>query len=148
MATDPRTGGLRITLYTTEQASDLARELAPLVRSLVDLHREVGRLDVRMEALRMALAGASSDNPDAFELAGLVERRRGLASRVAEGVARIHRQGVLVKDLERGLLDFYALNGDRLVFLCWALGEPAVAHWHPLDGGFAARRPLDGDGRE
>lgn len=148
MATDPRTGGLRITLYTSDQASELARELTPLMKTLVDLHRDIGRLDVRMEALRMALAGASSDNPDAFELAGLVEHRRGLAARIAEGVARIHRQGVLVKDLERGLLDFYALQGDRLVFLCWSLGEAAVAHWHPLDGGFATRRPLERDGLE
>lgn len=148
MATDPRTGGLRITLYTAEQATQLALELTPLVRQLVALQREIGALDVRLEALRIALAGASSDNPDAFELAGLVERRRALTARMGEGVARIHRQGVLVKDLERGLLDFYALDGDRLVFLCWALGEPAVTHWHTLDGGFAGRKPLDRPGLE
>ncbi len=148
MATDPRTGGLRITLYTADQATQLAQELTPAVQALVGVKRELDQLDVRMEALRMALAGASSENPDAFELAGLVERRRALTARMGEGVARIHRQGVLVKDLDRGLLDFYALDGDRLVFLCWALGEPAVSHWHSLDGGFSGRKPLDRSGQE
>jgi hypothetical protein len=148
VATDPRTGGLRITLFTADQASQLAGELTPLVRSLVGIQRDLDQLDVRMDALRMALAGASADNPDAFELAGLAERRRALTARMGEGIAQIHRQGILVKDLDRGLLDFYALDGDRLVFLCWALGEPAVTHWHTLDGGFAGRQPIERPGRE
>jgi hypothetical protein len=35
------------------------------------------------------------------------------------------------------------LRGDRLVFLCWKSGETEVTFWHSLDGGFAARRPLE-----
>ncbi len=143
MATDPRTGGLRITLFTADQATQLAQELAPLVKTLVDAKRDLDRLDTRIAALRMALAGASTDNPDAFELAGLIERRRAVAARVGDGVSRIHRQGIVVKDLDRGLLDFYALRGDRLVFLCWALGENEVAHWHSLESGFAGRQRID-----
>jgi hypothetical protein len=146
VATDPRTGGLRITLFTPGQATALAQELTPHVQMLVRTKAEMDALDTRRLALRMALAGASNDNPDAFELAQLTEQRRALAARVGEGVARIHRQGILVKDLDRGLLDFYALQGDRLVFLCWVLGETEVAHWHTLDGGFAGRRPLGSSG--
>jgi len=55
----------------------------------------------------------------------------------------VHRRGVLVKDLERGLVDFYALSGDRLIFLCWHLGEAEVSHWHTLEGGFSTRQPLN-----
>jgi hypothetical protein len=40
-------------------------------------------------------------------------------------------------------MDFYAIAGDRLIFLCWQLGEAEVAHWHPLQGGFASRQPLN-----
>ncbi len=148
MATDPRTGGLRITLFTVEQATQLAHELTPLVKSLAEAKRDLDRLDTSIEALRMALAGASAGNPDAAELAGMAERRRPLAARIGEGVARIHRQGVLVKDVGRGLLDFYALKGDQLVLLCWVLGEPAVSHWHTLEGGFAGRQRIEPSGLE
>ena len=58
------------------------------------------------------------------------------------GLKRIHQHGCVIKDLGQGLVDFYALNGDRLIFLCWKLGEPEVSHWHALDGGFATRRPV------
>ena len=35
-------------------------------------------------------------------------------------------------------------DSEEPVFLCWQLGEPAVAHWHALDGGFASREPIEG----
>ncbi|MGI8407540.1 MAG: DUF2203 family protein [Actinomycetota bacterium] len=47
-----------------------------------------------------------------------------------------------LKDLDQGIIDFpSALHGDEAV-LCWRLGEPEVAWWHPRDGGFAGRQPL------
>jgi hypothetical protein len=50
--------------------------------------------------------------------------------------------GVLVKDLDRGLVDFPALRGDEEVLLCWEVGEDEVAYWHGVDEGFAGRKPL------
>ena len=65
-----------------------------------------------------------------------------LGDQIAQGITAIHRRGVVVKDLDRGLLDFYALAGDRLIFLCWQLGEAEVSHWHTLEGGFTGRQPI------
>jgi hypothetical protein len=31
----------------------------------------------------------------------------------------------------------------REVYLCWLLDEPMVDHWHAVESGFAARRPLE-----
>ena len=50
--------------------------------------------------------------------------------------------GLLVKDLDEGLVDFPALRGDEEVLLCWRLGEEEVAFWHTLGDGFAGRKPL------
>jgi hypothetical protein len=54
--------------------------------------------------------------------------------------------GVLVQDLKRGQVDFPALRAGRPVLLCWQVGEDGLFFWHDLEGGFAARRPLDDDG--
>jgi len=61
---------------------------------------------------------------------------------IERGVKAIQDLGVVVKDINTGLLDFPALRGDREVFLCWRFGEPAVAFWHELHTGFAGRQPL------
>ena len=50
--------------------------------------------------------------------------------------------GVFLKDLDQGLVDFPGRVGGQVVFLCWKEGEPEVAHYHPLSGGFAERKPL------
>jgi hypothetical protein len=57
-------------------------------------------------------------------------------------VEELQQLGLLVKDLDEGLVDFPSLRGDEEVLLCWRLGEDKVAFWHPADEGFAGRRPL------
>jgi hypothetical protein len=52
------------------------------------------------------------------------------------------RREIQIKDLQRGLIDFPALLGDKEVFLCWEEGEQDVEFWHDLDAGYAGRSPL------
>lgn len=55
---------------------------------------------------------------------------------------QVEKKGVLVKDLDRGLVDFPHLRGGREVFLCWMIGEKKIDFWHDLESGFAGRQPL------
>jgi len=59
-------------------------------------------------------------------------------------ITDIRSLGAEPKDLHAGLVDFYARVNGNLAFLCWQRGEPRVAHWHTLEGGFAGRKPLEG----
>jgi hypothetical protein len=51
--------------------------------------------------------------------------------------------GVLIKDINLGLLDFPALRGGREVYLCWQYGEGEIAFWHEIEAGFAGRQPIE-----
>ncbi|HSR16231.1 MAG TPA: DUF2203 domain-containing protein, partial [Gemmatimonadales bacterium] len=66
----------------------------------------------------------------------------GKASRLDELLAELRAIGCELKDFEAGLVDFYALLEDRLVFLCWQLGEPGIGYWHEVDAGAAGRQPI------
>jgi Uncharacterized conserved protein (DUF2203) len=62
---------------------------------------------------------------------------------VAEAVAELEAEGVVVRDVARGIVDFpsrHPAGGE--VHLCWRLGEDDLAWWHLPDAGFAGRRPL------
>jgi phosphopentomutase len=49
----------------------------------------------------------------------------------------------LLRDLERGLIDFPALTpSGETYLLCWLDGEDAIEWWHWPDAGFAGRTPL------
>ncbi len=58
-------------------------------------------------------------------------------------VHRIQDTGVLIKDINIGLLDFPALRNGREVYLCWQYGEGDIAYWHEIDAGYAGRQPIE-----
>jgi hypothetical protein len=105
-------------------------ELAPLIETLGGADASVAILHDGEEA------------PPGRERAA--ERLRRLAAEITDSVERVNELGCLVKDVELGLVDFYAMQDDEPVFLCWQFGEPAVTHWHGVDEGYAGRRPIEG----
>ena len=134
---------VKLTLFSLAEANAMVEELTPELKRLLLGKRELDQLDRRIAVLTLASSGAAPENPDAVELAQHVARRTGLGRQIASGVQAIHQRGCLLKDLDRGLVDFYAVSGDRLIFLCWQLGEDEVSHWHSLEGGFSSRQPLN-----
>ncbi len=134
--------GVELTLFTVDEANRLATELRPELTRIRELKAEYERLERRAAVLELAVAGTDPANPDAIELQNLQLHRRSLGERIGRGIRAVQTRGCLVKDLDRGLVDFYSLSGDRLIFLCWQLSEAEVSHWHTLDGGFGGRQPL------
>lgn len=55
----------------------------------------------------------------------------------------IENMGVLVKDLDVGLVDFPTLFRGEEVYLCWRMDERDIDHWHGVNEGFAGRKPID-----
>jgi hypothetical protein len=139
---------MKLILFTVEEANQTLPEIRPRLQRLVQIHRDLEHLQRRIDVLSLAASGATEGNPDARELLRLVPRRNQLGDEFRRGVEAIQSSGALIKDVERGLVDFYSIAGDRLIFLCWQLGEPEVGHWHTLEGGFAGRQPLHRSERE
>jgi len=134
---------MKIRLFGIDEANRLLPAIRPEIESLVRSKKELDRMQRRISVVSMTLSGATAANPDVRVRRDLVRRRARLAEAMKASVDRVQAHGCLVKDLERGLVDFYALAGDRLIFLCWQLGENEILHWHTLEGGFPTRQPLD-----
>ncbi len=57
-------------------------------------------------------------------------------------LGRFTDAGLVLRDLDRGLVDFPAIRDGEEIYLCWQEGEDAVEHWHDLESGFTGREPL------
>lgn len=58
-------------------------------------------------------------------------------------VEDLQRDGIVLRDPERGLIDFPAqAPSGREYLLCWLDGEDTIDWWHWPDAGFAGRTPL------
>ncbi len=65
-----------------------------------------------------------------------------IKKRAAALLAELEQRGIVVRDPDRGLIDFYSKREGRDVFLCWILNEDTIGFWHELDTGFTGRQPL------
>ena len=125
-------------LFTVESAN----RTLPLVRKIVaDIVRNYATWEERVQELEVLNAGARSEETDARTV--VLEREIARLAADVQGCLReLKELGVEFKGYDTGLIDFPSEMGDRTVYLCWRLGEPAVAHWHEIDAGFAGRQPL------
>ncbi len=131
-------------LWSVDEANqrlDDLRELLPQLRAWVVRLRKVHDEIHRLSAFWGREVDAS-DHPDRALKRRLDAEWRDLSHRLEEKVDALRDEGIEVKDLESGLIDFYTLRDNEVVFLCWQRGEDEVAFFHTLDGGYTTRRSL------
>jgi hypothetical protein len=119
--------------YTVEQAN------AALDWALERLERlRAARIQLSDEDARTALGEATPGNgggqPGRVVSEAFLELQRALGE--------LQSMDIVVRDLDRGLIDFPAMREDREVYLCWEEGEGEVAYWHDVDSGYGGRQPL------
>jgi hypothetical protein len=129
--------------FTLEEATQALEELRPIAEEMVARRRELVEAQGRRAALGAQVGGNGGDlTPSDF--ADADDELEQAASALARCVEQIQAAGVLVKDLDRGLLDFPALRSDEEILLCWHVGEDDIRYWHGVEEGFAGRKPLEG----
>jgi hypothetical protein len=127
--------------FTPAEANDLLATVRPLVERMVAHRRALAVATVRHARIATKIAGNGGGvRPhEVDELQATIDDE---AAEIVRCVAELQELGLLVKDLDEGLVDFPALHDGEEVLLCWHLGEDEVAFWHTLEDGFAGRKPL------
>ncbi len=59
-----------------------------------------------------------------------------------QAITELEETGVMIKDIEQGLLDFPSKRFDEEIWLCWKEGETEIKFWHEIDSGFNGRKPI------
>lgn len=116
-----------------------ANRTLPLVRRIVE--DVVAQYQVVVDAQRRSHELPEKATPEQRRIAedashAAVEKLRSLAEELAD-------IGCELKDWATGLIDFPSIREGREVYLCWRLGEPAVAYWHELDTGYNGRQAVE-----
>ncbi len=118
--------------------------------TLGEANAALGWVQDTLTALRSAREGLSDEEArEALAEAG-PQNGGGDAGRVVseaflqlrDALARLQEAEIVLRDLDRGLIDFPAIRDDREVYLCWLEGEDEIGYWHDLEAGFAGREPL------
>lgn len=121
-------------LFSVEEANALLPELKKL---LDEAHARRDAMREKASDLQPILEASASNG------GGKKGSEFGVdAYRLHLSVGRITELGVVLKDLDSGLLDFPHSREGRVVFLCWHPPEERVGFWHEIEAGYAGRHPL------
>lgn len=120
-----------------------AERTLPLVERIVrDLLEEYPRWRAAVSHYEVLSGGARADWGETPELLTARNVVTELAERINACLGELAAIGCVFKGFDAGLVDFYSLREDRLIFLCWRLGESRITYWHEIDSGFSGRQPL------
>ncbi len=116
-----------------------ARELLPQVRALMAQAQAARKQLVAQEPALWAVLRSAATNGGNREASAALPAFNELES----GLKGIMGLGVIVQDVDAGLVDFVGLREGNRVYLCWQHGEDDIGFWHEMDEGFAGRHPID-----
>jgi hypothetical protein len=126
--------------FTREEAEALLPQISVVLLDIQIERKSILQTQEELDALRLQAAGNGYHLHERMmnlqrELSHQAQTLRNLLDELAEF-------GCVLKDPERGLIDFLSLRNGREIYLCWYLGEEGINFWHYLDTGFAGRQPL------
>ena len=125
---------------------DEANSLVPWLQRIFD---RLGSSMERLEAVRERLADIQRERQrqnGTFQQHNEIQRMQAevdqMSNDVRSMVDEIVEEGIIVRDIGQGLIDFPHMREGREVYLCWIKGEESIAFWHETDRGFIHRQPL------
>jgi hypothetical protein len=123
------------TLYTPQTANKALPEVRRLFSNILMYKKQAVALQEQVE---MIIQSGSQ-----FEQ--FVKKKQELNTAVSnyyKAIEQLEATGVVIKDIEQGLLDFPSKRFDEEVWLCWKVEESEIKFWHAKDEGFMGRKPL------
>ena len=128
--------------FSVADVEALIPELTRAMKQVMSANAEASEARERLQAeqRRIDLAGGGILDRRAWRADK--DRIERLTADMQRGLGAIAELGGVPKDLSLGLVDFLHLRNGREVNLCWKYGEREIRHWHGLDEGYAARKPL------
>ena len=132
-------------VVTVAEANALLPQIVPLVEQLRGLQRSLVDTNRQLEDVIEKLSAGNGYPIQSLKerLETLTKHQLQLIEAFQSALMQLQDLGALLKDVQKGLVDFYWMRGEELAFLCWCLGEDRIGFWHGLEEGFAGRQPLD-----
>ena len=122
-------------IFTLGEARALVPALRPRLQAMARIRERL--LPFQGEMKRMA-EGAQAGGAT-FPGAGKYLRH---VQALNAHLAFLRENGVELKNMAAGLVDFPSMRQGKVVYLCWRMDEGTVSHWHEIEAGFAGRKPI------
>jgi hypothetical protein len=121
--------------FTPQEASKLLPDIRIRIKQLIEQRRVIAQLHNELEKYGLLGFTTAETAEKGVQLDAMVEAWK-------KRVDEVEDLGVIVRDLEWGIVDFPADRYGKRVMLCWRCGEPEVSYWHEINEQYPDRKPL------
>jgi len=126
--------------FTRDEAEALLPQISAVLSEIQVKYKFLLQTQEELDALRLQAAGNGYHLHE--RIMNLQRELTHQAQTLRQLLDELAGFGCVLKDPERGLIDFLSLRNGREIYLCWYLGEERINFWHDLEAGFAGRHPL------
>ena len=131
--------------FTLAEARAVLPAVGRLLREAVQARSRYQAAEQYLQDLSQRILMQGGITLDTPTVEGWKAQYEAGGNQLKAALAKIEDIGVLVKDLDTGLVDFPALYRGEEVYLCWRMDEDDIGYWHGVNDGFAGRRVIDAE---
>lgn len=130
--------------FSIEEANQLLPQIQDQLVKLFEIKQTFNHLNAQLQQLKneAELEEVEDEVDDPFF--NMEAKIDFLQIEAQTHIDNIHNQGVQLKDLDVGLIDFPAIHDGEDILLCWKLGEDLhIRYYHGVVEGFIGRKPIE-----
>jgi hypothetical protein len=131
--------------FTLDEAHALLPEVGRLIRDAVQSKSRYQAAETWLHDLAQRIMMSGGIHVDTALVESWKGQLEASGQTLKSSLEAIEEIGVLVKDMDTGLVDFPTLYRGEEVYLCWRMDEDRIEHWHGVHEGFAGRKAIDRD---
>ncbi len=134
---------MKYKIFSIHDANEILVTLKPLLADLAEKKNSMSKMHDAL--LTMDLLNGNNNDYESEAGQEYLKHAAALENLIISfesDLARIAEFGCVLRDIEKGIVDFYHVYGNELVFLNWMATDIDVQHWYELDSHYRNRLPL------
>jgi len=121
--------------YSLEEAEDMLPALKTRMGRLIKLSKAIDLLD--------SIDIQYEDEYETIKRDVIMNRKfHEYSLKFCKEIEYLLELGVVVSDIDEGLINFFSVNNGKEIFLCWKFGEDELHGWYDIASDYEFRRPI------
>lgn len=121
--------------YSVLEAEDMINVLEPKLLNLMKLSKAIDLLD--------AIDIEYEDEYETIQKDVMMNKKfHEYSLKFCKEIEKLMNKGVILKDIEEGIINFFSMHAGKEIFLCWRLGDRRIDSWYAVGSDYEFRKPI------
>ena len=129
--------------FTIQTSNKTLKKVIPCFHRIFFLNKKIDTLTKNIDNL-VDIWGEDifrADNSDKEFYKNYIKSRKLNAFELRKSIREIKSHGCIIRDVDKGIVDFYTESNGKSGYFCWKYGDSKIKNWHPEGSCVSKRLP-------